>query len=75
MNKALQAARARANLTQAQLAQKAGISTSGYQKYELEQREPRLQIAICIAKVLNSTVEALFLRKEGEDIEDNSGTE
>ena len=47
-------------LTQEQLALRVGISLRGYKTYEAGERIPRADVAIRIAKVLGTTVEALF---------------
>ena len=60
VNMKLRAARERKGLTQAQVAQMANIAERAYQNYEYDQREPGVRTAIRIARVLNSTAEALF---------------
>ena len=47
-------------LTQKQVAQKAKITTRGYQYVEAGKRLPKADTAILIADILNSTVEELF---------------
>lgn len=59
-NTELRKAREKAGLTQAQIAEKSGITTRAYQYYEAGEREPTVRIAKLIAKLLNSTVEELF---------------
>lgn len=60
MNTALRAARKAAGKTQRQVAQESRIGERSYQQYEYETREPNVRIAIRIARVLGSSVEALF---------------
>jgi DNA-binding XRE family transcriptional regulator len=60
MNLKLEAARLKLGLSKTELAKKAEISPMSYWRYEKEQRNPRVDIARAIAKVLNSTVEELF---------------
>ena len=60
MNVKLRAAREKARLTQAQLAEKTGISELSYQRYEYDDRQPSVRTAIRIAYVLSTTVENLF---------------
>lgn len=52
--------REKIGLTQVQVAEKAGITERSYQYIEAGKRQPNVQTAILIAKVLNSTVEKLF---------------
>ena len=47
-------------LTQVEVAKKAGVSERAYQSYEAGKRQPNVQTAKLIAKVLKSTVEKLF---------------
>ena len=56
----LRAARERSGKTQAQVAKETGVSQLSYQRYEYNTREPSVQTAIRIARVLDSTVEELF---------------
>ncbi|MGI6014322.1 MAG: helix-turn-helix transcriptional regulator [Oscillospiraceae bacterium] len=53
-------ARNKTGLTQVQVAKKAGITVVCYQRYEAGERIPRADIAILIAKAVNSSVEELF---------------
>lgn len=53
-------ARNKTGLKQVEVASKAGVTTVCYQRYEAGERIPRADIAIKIAKALNSNVEALF---------------
>ena len=59
-NNALINAREKTGLTQAQVADKAKITTRVYQYYEAGERKPNVYTAQLIAKALNSTVEELF---------------
>lgn len=56
----LRAARELSGKTQAQVAKEAKIPERSYQNYEYGQREPGVQTAIRIAKVLNVTTEKLW---------------
>ena len=56
----LRAAREASGKTQAQVAKEVGISEMSYQRIEYDTQTPRLKTALRIARVLNSTVEALF---------------
>lgn len=56
----LKTTRQKQGLTQVQIAEKAGISTRQYQRYEAGERMPRADTAKLIAKALNSTIEELF---------------
>ena len=47
-------------LTQVEVADKAKVTVTCYQRYEYGNRKPRVDIAKLIAKALNSTVEELF---------------
>ncbi len=60
LNIKLRNAREKAGFTQAEVAEKVGISVTAYQRYEAERRVPNVYIAKLIAKALNSTVEELF---------------
>ena len=59
---ALKAIRESSGLTQAQIAQKAGIATMTYVRYENPKyrRTPPVETAIKIAKALNTSVENLW---------------
>lgn len=59
-NEKLIKAREKRGLTQVQVAEKSRISVGAYQRYEYGDRKPGVDIAIRIAKILNSTVEELF---------------
>ena len=48
------------HLTQKQIAQRVGISTMSYKRYEYGEREPDARTAIRIAKALGTTVEKLW---------------
>lgn len=60
MNIKLREVREKSGKTQAQVAKDANINERLYQDYEYDKREPGVRTAIRIAKVLNSSVEALF---------------
>ena len=60
----LQAARIASGKTQAQVAKEANINVQQYQNYEYGERRPRVDIAIRIAKALDSTVEKLFAESD-----------
>ena len=63
----LKQARAKAGLTQVQVATSAGISTRHYQSLEAGESAPTVAIALKIAKALETTVEQIF----GEGSESN----
>lgn len=56
----LEKTRREALLTQLELAEKVRLAVGVYQRYESGQRIPKADVAIRIAKALNSTVEKLF---------------
>lgn len=56
----LRAAREKSGKTQKQVAQEIGVTEVSYQRIEYGLQRPSLTTAIRIARVLNSTVEALF---------------
>lgn len=56
----LQTAREKTGLTQVEVADKAKVTVTCYQRYEYGNRKPRVDVAKLIAKALNSTVEELF---------------
>ena len=60
MNTKLKQARETSGKTQAELAKAAEITTMSYFRYETGERLPKADIAIRIARELNSTVEELF---------------
>ena len=60
MNRALKAAREKAELTQAQAAKAAKVTESMYQRYEYGKSTPTVYASIRIARALQSTVEELF---------------
>ena len=47
-------------LTQVQVAKQAGVTEACYQSYEAGKRLPRVDVAIRIARALESSVEELF---------------
>ena len=56
----LRAAREASGKTQRQVADESGITEVAYQRYEYGERVPNAIIITRIAKVLNTTVEALY---------------
>lgn len=60
MNETLRQARRKAGKSQEQIAKEAGISTISYQRIEYGTQGPGVDIALRIARALNSTVEELF---------------
>lgn len=60
MNTKLKMQREKVGLTQAQVAQKANMSVTNYQRIERGAQDPRASAAILIAKAVKSTVEKLF---------------
>lgn len=70
----LRAAREQSGKTQAQVAKEANVGERLYQDYEYDKREPGVRTAIRLARVLDSTVEALFgdsiSRQEPKDKEE-----
>lgn len=56
----LKTTRQQEGLTQVEVAKKADITVTSYQRYESGERIPRADIAVLIARALNSTVEELF---------------
>nr|DAH29568.1 MAG TPA: putative transcriptional regulator [Caudoviricetes sp.] len=60
MNTKLIAARKASGKTQAQVAKESNVSERSYIYYENEVKEPRVQTAIRIARVLDTTVEEIF---------------
>ena len=59
-NTKLESARAAKKLTQEQMATKAAVSLRAYKAYESGDRIPRADVAIRIARAVESTVEELF---------------
>lgn len=51
-------------LTQLQVARLVELAESAYQRYELSYSEPRVTLAIRLARALNTTVEELFIVEE-----------
>ncbi|MBQ8357124.1 MAG: helix-turn-helix transcriptional regulator [Clostridia bacterium] len=60
MKNKLKEARENAGLTQKQVADAVGITIRCYQYYETGIKKPAVDVAIQIAKKLNSTVEEVF---------------
>ena len=58
--KNLKTLRQQKGLTQSEVAQKVGITETGYQNYERGRREPKISIALKIARVLGTTTEKLW---------------
>ena len=56
----LKTTRQKQGLTQVQVAEKANITATSYQRIEYGKQTPSLKTAILIAETLNSTVEELF---------------
>lgn len=54
----------RGDKSQEAVAKDVGISTSALGMYETEQRIPRDEIKIALAKYYNTTVEAIFFAEE-----------
>ena len=54
----------RGSRSQETVAKAVGISTSAYGMYEIEQRIPRDEIKIALAKYYDTTVEAIFFAPE-----------
>mgnify|MGYP004664760927 CR=1 FL=1 len=52
------------NLTQKQVADRVGIAESSYQRYERNARLPIVNMAVRIAKALETTVEELYIEEE-----------
>ena len=61
----LRAAREASGKTQAQVAKEAGITEQYYQNIEYNKKRPGVDVAIPIARTVNSTVEVLW----GEETE------
>jgi putative transcriptional regulator len=64
MKNALKVARARVNLTQAELAAKVGVSRQTINSMEIGKYVPSTLLALKIAVVFNTTVDALFSLEE-----------
>ena len=60
MNIKLKNARKKEGLTQAEVAEKANISTRQYQRYESGKRLPNVETAKLIAKALHTEIEKIF---------------
>ena len=60
VNVELRAARVNAGMTQAQVAQEAGISPVVYQRYEYGVSEPGVRVALRIADILKANPQTLF---------------
>lgn len=65
-NKELTIARHQMHLTQKQVADRLGIRTTSYQRFESGMRVPRISTAIKLARILNSSVEYLFQSSTSE---------
>lgn len=57
----------RGDLTQTQVANAIGVAPSAIAMYESEQRAPRDEIKIALAKFYHTTVEFIFFTNEGHD--------
>lgn len=64
MNVELKAARVQSGKTQAQVAKEVNVTEVAYQKYEYGKRKPRVDVAIRMARLFGTTVEALFGKEE-----------
>ncbi|MGN0617732.1 MAG: helix-turn-helix domain-containing protein [Huintestinicola sp.] len=53
--------RTKANLSQAELAQKCGIAQQTVFSYEIGTKTPRIEILVALAKALNCTTDELLL--------------
>ena len=60
MNTKLKEARKNNGLTQVEVAEKAKVTVTSYQRIEYGTQKPSLDTAFLIAKALNSTVDELF---------------
>ena len=60
MRTKLKEAREKRGFTQTELAESAGITVRSYQYYEAGEQKPSVDIAIKIARKLETTVEELF---------------
>lgn len=60
METKLKVLRVKHKYTQADVAQKIGISDRGYSNYERGLREPPVSVAIKLARIFKTTVENLF---------------
>lgn len=60
MSNALKIERLKMGLTQNDVAEQLGISPITYQRYESNKRIPDVQIAINLARILNTNVESIF---------------
>lgn len=56
----LKTTRQKIGLTQLEVAKKANITTTSYQRIEYGTQTPKVDTALLIAETLNSTVEELF---------------
>lgn len=73
-NELLITARDDRGLTQAQIAEKAGISVAAYQRYEYGSRKPGVEIAIRIAEALGVVEFKDFKELFGAGTPNNSST-
>lgn len=69
LRNALRRARRMADLTQAQLAQRIGISRYTYIKIEKGQQEPSLTLARAIANALGTTIDSVFLPSSVQEMD------
>lgn len=59
--------RKQANLSQNELANRAGITDTSYQRYEYGERLPNVLTAIAIAHILDCTVEDIWNNSSAEN--------
>ena len=71
----LRAAREASGKTQAQVAKEIGVSELSYQRYEYDKRIPRADIAVLIARAINSTVEKLFGAATPDNTKETDGNQ
>ena len=71
----LRDAREAAGLTQAELATQVGITKQSISDFEVGDKVPSLPTAAAIARVLGSTVDALFLGGESANVANNTPAE
>jgi len=60
VSNALKTERLKLGLTQNNVAVQLGISPITYQRYESNKRIPDVQVAISLARILNTNVESIF---------------
>ena len=67
MRDVLRRARSRASLTDAELSRRVGLSRAAYTNIENGRKRPSLVIALRIARILNESVEQLFIDDVSSD--------